>query len=82
MKPLKRAGNRRYYRPADVAIAKRIHHLLNSQGYTVKGAQKALRAGGKPEPEAVAPQPAQQQQGVSLDRLRVLRNRLKTALNA
>jgi DNA-binding transcriptional MerR regulator len=44
LKPLQRAGNRRYYRPADVALAKRIHRLLNEEGYTVKGVQKLLRA--------------------------------------
>ena len=48
IKPVKGAGGRRYYRPADVAIAKRIHGLLNKEGYTVKGAQKALREGRVP----------------------------------
>jgi DNA-binding transcriptional MerR regulator len=42
LRPLTRAGNRRYYRPEDVALAKRIHSLLNSEGYTVKGVQKLL----------------------------------------
>ena len=36
LRPLQRAGNRRYYRPADVALARRIHHLLSNQGYTVR----------------------------------------------
>ena len=45
LKPLQRAGNRRYYRPADVALARRIHTLLNQQGYTVRGVQKLLREG-------------------------------------
>jgi DNA-binding transcriptional MerR regulator len=43
LRPLQRAGNRRYYRPADVALARRIHHLLSSEGYTVRGVQKLLR---------------------------------------
>lgn len=43
LKPLQRAGNRRYYRSADVALCKRIHHLLSVEGYTVKGVQKLLR---------------------------------------
>ena len=55
LKPLQRAGNRRYYRPADVALAKRIHRLLNEEGYTVKGVQKLLRsrddAHGPPPPK-------------------------------
>jgi DNA-binding transcriptional MerR regulator len=42
LRPLQRSGNRRYYRPADVALARRIHQLLNVEGFTVKGAQKAL----------------------------------------
>ncbi len=82
LSPLKRAGNRRYYRPADVAIARRIHSLLNNEGYTVKGAQKALRERGKPDPAPVAAPAPAEQRGVSLDRLRVLRNRLQQALNA
>jgi DNA-binding transcriptional MerR regulator len=43
LKPLQRAGNRRYYRPADVELARRIHRLLNHEGYTVRGVQKVLR---------------------------------------
>ena len=42
LKPMQRAGNRRYYRPADVALVRQIHVLLNEQGYTVKGVQKLL----------------------------------------
>lgn len=45
LKPLQRSGNRRYYRPADVAVARRIHHLLHVEGFTVKGARKALADG-------------------------------------
>ncbi|RZL90581.1 MAG: MerR family transcriptional regulator [Variovorax sp.] len=39
LRPLTRAGNRRYYRPADVALARRIHRLLSHEGYTVRGEQ-------------------------------------------
>jgi DNA-binding transcriptional MerR regulator len=42
LRPITRAGNRRYYRPEDVALVRRIHGLLNAQGYTVKGVQKLL----------------------------------------
>lgn len=42
LRPLTRAGNRRYYRPEDVAMVRRIHSLLNVEGYTVKGVQKLL----------------------------------------
>lgn len=42
LRPLQRAGRRRYYRPTDVALAKRIDRLLNREGYTIKGVQKLL----------------------------------------
>ncbi len=43
LRPLQRSGNRRYYRPADVSIARRIYTLLNVEGFTVRGAQRALK---------------------------------------
>jgi DNA-binding transcriptional MerR regulator len=46
LRPITRAGNRRYYRPDDVALVRRIHRLLNADGYTVKGVQKLLSAKG------------------------------------
>lgn len=48
LKPLKRAGGRRYYRPEDLALLKRISDLLYTQGYTIKGVQRLLDEG---EPE-------------------------------
>ena len=45
LKPLQRAGNRRYYRPEDAALARKINHWLNVEGYTVKGVQKLLSGG-------------------------------------
>ncbi len=47
VKPLKRGGGRRYYRPEDVALLKHIHNLLYSEGYTIKGVQKLLKGQGK-----------------------------------
>ena len=44
LRPLKRGGGRRYYRPEDLALLRRIHGLLYSEGYTIKGVQKVLRA--------------------------------------
>lgn len=44
LKPLTRAGNRRYYRPDDVALVRRIHHLLSQEGYTIRGVQRLLAA--------------------------------------
>lgn len=43
VRPVKRGGGRRYYRPEDVEILRRIRKLLYEEGYTIKGAQKALR---------------------------------------
>ena len=43
IRPLKRAGGRRYYRPEDVDLLRRIRGLLYQQGYTIKGVQKLLR---------------------------------------
>ena len=60
LRPLQRAGNRRYYRPADAALAHRIHHLLNKEGYTIRGVQQLLEGGSsagleaQPTPEAAA----------------------------
>lgn len=42
VKPLKRGGGRRYYRPEDVELLRKIHHLLYQEGYTIKGVQKLL----------------------------------------
>lgn len=46
IKPLKRGGGRRYYRPQDVDLIKGIRHMLYDQGYTIKGVQKLLRDNG------------------------------------
>ncbi len=46
IRPLKRNGGRRYYRPEDVALLRQIRDLLRDKGYTIKGVQKLLRQGG------------------------------------
>jgi DNA-binding transcriptional MerR regulator len=46
LKPLKRGGGRRYYRPEDIALLKRVSDLLYTQGYTIKGVQRLLKDGG------------------------------------
>ena len=46
VKPLKRGGGRRYYRPDDITLLRRISDLLYIQGYTIKGVQRLLREGG------------------------------------
>ena len=89
LKPLQRAGNRRYYRPADVALVRRIHRLLTTEGYTVRGVQKMLRE--RTDETDVAPQAAAPPApamamaaapSLDLDRLRDLRNRLADALDS
>ncbi len=47
LKPLKRSGGRRYYRPGDVELVKTIDRLVNREGYTLKGAEAVLRASAK-----------------------------------
>ncbi|WP_309660959.1 MerR family transcriptional regulator [Sphingomonas sp.] len=93
LKPLQRAGNRRYYRPADVDLARKIHRLLSQDGYTVRGVQQLLRSkSGDDAPEAPAimapPAPpvqlnpeTQTRPGVDIDRLVALRDRLADALD-
>ena len=46
IKPMKRGGGRRYYRPQDLDLLRGIHHLLHNAGYTIRGVQKILREQG------------------------------------
>lgn len=43
--PVQRVGGRRYYRPEDIALLKKIEYLLHKEGYTIKGVQKLLKDG-------------------------------------
>jgi DNA-binding transcriptional MerR regulator len=52
LRPLQRAGKRRYYRPEDVALVLRINSLLNHEGYTIRGVQKLLSDERKRVPAA------------------------------
>jgi DNA-binding transcriptional MerR regulator len=88
LRPLKRSGGRRYYRPDDVALVETIDRLINREGYTLKGARLAIEKGGvgassaHPEPvegrlaSATAATPA------VLPQLRAIRERLANALAA
>jgi DNA-binding transcriptional MerR regulator len=82
LRPLQRAGNRRYYRPADVELARRINRLLNQEGYTIRGVQKLLRDGKvdvTEEPDPIPP--GHGGSSVSTSDLRRIRNRLRSALD-
>lgn len=92
LKPMQRAGNRRYYRPADVELVRKIDRLLNHEGYTVRGVQKLLRERGSEElvtshvpaasPGAMGDAAQAADPGAAIDvfRLIALRNRLAEAL--
>jgi DNA-binding transcriptional MerR regulator len=54
IKPMKRGGGRRYYRPEDVELLKGIRHLLYDHGYTIKGVQKLLKTNGNKFVAAIA----------------------------
>ena len=89
LRPLQRAGNRRYYRPADVELARTINRLLNSEGYTVRGVQKLLRSRDGPQefaqadqvPQAAQPAPKAVAPNVDVDRLKALRNHLASLVD-
>ena len=94
LRPVTRAGNRRYYRPADVALIERIQRLLGTEGYTVKGVQKLLAAegrGGKIVPPSAAAEqlidgePSSMISVVAsetIEAIRAIRDRLQRALDA
>ena len=63
VKPLKRGGGRRYYRPDDIALLRGISDLLYIQGYTIKGVQRLLREGGGKLSDDIPPPPASERAG-------------------
>jgi DNA-binding transcriptional MerR regulator len=69
LKPMKRGGGRRFYRPEDVLLLRGIHHLLHKAGYTIKGVQRILREHGtdmvKLSDGATAPLAAQMPQAAA-----------------
>jgi DNA-binding transcriptional MerR regulator len=68
VKPLKRGGGRRYYRPDDIALLRRISDLLYIQGYTIKGVQRLLREGGGRLSDDIPPAPADEQEAAEVER--------------
>ena len=79
LQPLKRAGNRRYYRTDDMALLRRIHVMLHDQGLTIRGAQLALAAKTPAGPIEKSAAPAA---APDLTQLRAIRDRLRAALAA
>jgi len=92
LKPLKRSGGRRYYRPEDVALVREIDRLVNRQGYTLRGARAALKdfdpTGASAletpaiptPPEPAARHPVQAMPPETIAKLRAIRARLAEAL--
>ena len=84
LRPLKRSGGRRYYRPEDVALVATIDRLINREGYTLKGARQAIEKGVATAP-AAASSPAAQPLAPMADirpQLQAIRERLAAALAA
>ena len=68
VKPLKRGGGRRYYRPDDIQLLRRISDLLYIQGYTIKGVQRLLREGGGQLSDDIPPAPAAERAAAEAER--------------
>jgi len=96
IRPMKRAGGRRFYRPADIAVLRGVRRLLHEEGYTIKGVQKLHREQGvrrlvaagegqivppDPEASASAPMPGEQSRlREALNELEAAKARLDTLL--
>jgi len=79
LQPMKRAGGRRFYRPADMALLRQIKGLLHDKGLTIRGAQQVLDSKpprNAPEAPMAAPVPGRRQA------LQAIRDRLAAALAA
>ena len=81
IRPLKRGGGRRYYRPEDVDLLKTIHKLLYSEGYTIKGVQKLFREKGKNQVVEKTP-PAPQNSNQAPQKPQTFNQKQRAALEA
>jgi DNA-binding transcriptional MerR regulator len=68
--PLKRGGGRRYYRPDDIVLLRRIADLLYTQGYTIKGVQRLLREGGGQLSDDIPPPTADERAAAEAEKAR------------
>ena len=73
LRPLQRAGNRRYYRPDDVALVVRIDRLLNRDGYTIRGVQQLLVSEAQGGGNAAAPAAPSQRASLAAVRTMIAR---------
>jgi DNA-binding transcriptional MerR regulator len=84
LKPLKRSGGRRYYRPEDIRVVDTIDRLVNREGYTLRGARQALESGvrapGAQAPAQPMPSAAPPAQPRLIAHLRTIRENLAAAL--
>ncbi len=90
IKPLKRGGGRRYYRPEDIQVLRRIQRLLHNDGYTIRGAQRILRDGSvrpgvadTPSASDAGSEPSMREQLLEIyEELLELRQQLEAARNS
>lgn len=82
VRPLKRGGGRRYYRPEDVDLLRFIRGLLYEQGYTIRGVQKVLKDQNRKGGDDPADAPAEGAVGLSGDQRRRLGAALKDLVQA
>ena len=68
LKPLKRGGGRRYYRPDDILLLRRVSDLLYIQGYTIKGVQRLLRDGGGRLSDDIPPPTTAEREAAQVER--------------
>jgi len=81
LRPLQRAGNRRYYRPEDVELTRRIHQLLDVEGYTIRGVQQVLAGKAVAKEDGPGHAPAPQTAAIpDVEVLKRVRDRLSRAL--
>ena len=81
LKPIKRSGGRRYYRPEDIQLVATIDRLVHQQGYTLRGARLAIEGGEAKPVQDVRPAPEQGPADM-VSQLQAIRNSLAAALAA